>query len=366
VSGPTVAELVELGLHDPDQPDAAQRLELLEYLVGLGATAEDLVAYRDGLAGLATVLGIRGGEPLTVAETAARAGVPHEKLLRVMRAAGFPEPGPDDRILSARFADIVAAMQAAETVFGEDAVLQFVRVMGSAMARLADAMVSMFLINVEPRVRDEDPVGLGLARANAEAAALVPAANQALDILLRQHLIAARRTIIDDSGAFGYETQLRAVGFIDLVGSTALAQRVSTRELGVLLTNFENDVADSVTSHRGRVVKLIGDAVLYVADDESSACAIALELAKHFDEHPTLPAVRAGIACGDVLIRDGDVFGPVVNLAARAVKAASAGQVVAPVSVATAAGVEAESLGPQDLKGIDEEVELCRLLNGKG
>ena len=70
--------------------------------------------------------------------------------------------------------------------------------MGSAMARLADAIVSAFLVNVEPGVRDEDPVGLGVARANAEAVKLMPTVNATLDILLRQHVIAARRTILDD------------------------------------------------------------------------------------------------------------------------------------------------------------------------
>jgi len=63
-----------------------------------------------------------------------------------------------------------------------------------------------------------------------------------------------------------------------------------------------------------------------------------------------------------VLLRDGDVFGPVVNLAARAVQAAPAGEVVAPATVAAAAGIRAEPLGQHQLKGFDDEVELCRLL----
>jgi hypothetical protein len=90
----------------------------------------------------------------------------------------------------------------------------------------------------------------------------------------------------------------------------------------------------TVTSAEGRVVKLIGDEVLYTASDEASACTIALNLATTFTDRPIVPAVRAGVAGGDVLLRDGDVFGPVVNLAARAVKVAAAGEVVAPVAVA--------------------------------
>src|SRR3989442_654412 len=176
-------------------------------------------------------------------------------------------------------------MAAAEAVFGEDAVVQLVRVMGAAMARIADAIVSAFLVNVEPAARDEDPVGLGVARANAEASALMPTVNAALDVLLRQHIVAARRTILEDAADAGYETQRLFVGFVDLVGSTALAQRLSTRELGSVLTEFEHVAADTVTSAGGRVVKLIGDEVLYTASDEASGCSIALSLAATFKDH---------------------------------------------------------------------------------
>jgi class 3 adenylate cyclase len=357
-----VADFEALGVYDPAAPHATQRLQLLEYLVSLGATADDLVAHRDGLAGLASVVAIRRGRALTVSEAVQRAGIPREKLLQITRAAGFPEPGPGDRVLSEQLADLAVGMAAAEEVFGEDATLQLVRVMGSAMARLADAIVSAFLVNVEPAVRDDDPVGLGVARANAEAAALVPTANAALDVLLREHIIRARRTILGDPTAVGYETQRMCVGFVDLVGSTALAQRLSTRELGKVLTAFEHETADSVTSMGGRLVKLIGDEVLYAASDESSACTIALNLVATFQDHPVVPAVRAGVAGGEVLLRDGDVFGPVVNLAARAVKIAAGGEVVAPAALAMAAGIKAKSLGHHQLKGFDEDIELCRLV----
>jgi adenylate cyclase len=355
------AEFQELGLYDPELPHAAQRLQLLEYLVSLGATAEDLVANREELPGLASVVAIRGGGALSVAEAAERADISTEKLLQITRAAGFAAPGPDDRAISQQFADLAAGITAAEALFGEEAVLQLVRVMGSAMARLADAVVSAFLVNVEASVRGEDPVGLGIARANAEAVALLPTVNSGLDILLRQHILGARRTILGDAADAGYETQRMCVGFVDLVGSTALAQRLSTRELGAALTTFEHLAADSVTALGGRVVKLIGDEVLYAAVDEASACAIALSLAAKLMQHPVLPRVRAGIAGGDVLLRDGDVFGPVVNLAARAVKLANPGEVVAPEAVAAAAGIKAERLREHQLKGFAEEIELCRL-----
>ena len=354
-----------LGVYDPAEPHAARKLELLEYLVSLGATADDLVEHRGDLPGLATIVASRAGEALTLSEAAERAGVTEERLLAIIRAAGFAEPGPEDRVISEQLVGVAVSTVAAEAIFGQAAALQLVRVMGSAMARLADASVSAFLVNVEPWILDTDPVGLRAARASAEAVALVPAAGAVLETLLREHIIGARRTTRGTASELGHETRQMCVGFLDLVGSTALAQHLSTSELEAVLTEFEHTAADTVTASGGRVVKLIGDAVMYVVADESAALGIALEVIGVVSEDPRVPPVRGGVAAGGVLTRNGDVFGPVVNLAARAVKVAGAGEVVAPVALATAAGIEAEPLGSHRLRGFDDDVDLCRLTAGR-
>ena len=312
------------------------------------------------------MVAIRQGTALTFDAILRRSGIAREKLRRFNRAAGFADPAPDDRTLGESFVNLASGMEAAEKVFGEDAVLQLLRVMGSAMARVADACVSAFLVNVESTIVDEDPGRLGVARANAEAAALLPFVGTALDALLRQHLIGARRTIIGDIADAGFETQHLLVGFVDLVSSTALAQRLSTRELGAALTEFENLAADAVTAEGGRVVKLIGDEILYTAGDERSGCRIAFKLAATFADHSVIPPVRVGMAAGEVLLRDGDVFGPVVNLAARAVNLAAADEIVTTLAVAEAAGLRSEPLGERLLKGFDEGVEVCRLIADAG
>jgi adenylate cyclase len=359
---PTIeVELRARGLYDPDAPDAAAQLELLTYLLGLGATVDELVEYRDGLPGLASVVTVRGSPAITLAEAAQRSGLSEDKVLELTRAGGFPAPGPDDRVFGDGIADLASGIAAAEQLFGEQAVLQLVRVMGSSMSRLADAIVSAFLVNVEPAVRGTDPVGLGVARANADGAALLPFVAASLDTLLRQHLLAARRTILGDAVDPAFETQRLVVGFVDLVGSTALAQRLSTRELGAVLTEFENAAADAVTDGGGRVVKHIGDEILFTAPDEQAGCAIALALATTFADHPRVPPTRAGLAAGDVLLRAGDVFGPVVILAARAVKLAAPGELVAEEAVVASAGVDGEPVDGQLVKGFDGAVRLRRI-----
>jgi adenylate cyclase len=266
-----------------------------------------------------------------------------------------------DRPFAERFAELAGAMVAAESVFGEQAILALIRVMGSTMARLAAAIVSAFLVNVEPGVSPADPVGLEVARANTRATELLPALPVLLDVLLRQHLLAARRSSLGGGVEAGYETRRLCVGFVDLVGSTALTQHIGADALGEVLSEFERVCADVVTGAGGRVIKLIGDEILYTSADERSACNIALTLAATFAEHASVPSVRAGLAAGEVLSRDGDVFGPTVNLAARAVDVASADEVVAPTELAAGAELPAQPLPPRRLKGFEGEIKLCRL-----
>jgi adenylate cyclase len=360
-ASPTAADFEAIGVYDPLGPHAAQQLALLQYLVELGASLEDLAAYRDELAGLASVVAIRGGRVVTLSEAAARSGLSERKLLEISRAAGFSQPEPHDRVFAEPFADLAAGLAAAEAVFGRDAVLQLVRVMGATMARLADAIVSAFLVNVEPGISEQDPARLSVARANAEAAALLPTVTAGLEILLRQHLLAARRSSLGADAASGYESRPMCVGFVDLVGSAALAQQMTTRELGSVLGEFERIASETVSASGGRVVKLIGDEILYTSAGARSACAIALQLTSTFDRHPTIPAARAGVASGEVMLRDGDVFGPFVNLAARAVRLAAPSDVIVPSAMAAAARIPSEPLGRHALKGFDGEVELSRL-----
>ena len=65
------------------------------------------------------------------------------------------------------------------------------------------------------------------------------------------------------------------------------------------------------------MVKTVGDEVLFVVDDPRDAAEIAVLLTEPGRRGQGLPALRVGLAEGRVLSRFGDVYGPVVNLAAR-------------------------------------------------
>jgi adenylate cyclase len=118
------------------------------------------------------------------------------------------------------------------------------------------------------------------------------------------------------------------VGFADMVGFTMLSQQLSEEELAALVSRFEDVAHDTVTARGGRVVKMIGDEVMFVTDHPSDAARIALALAEAYADDELLSDVRVALAVGPVLVQDGDFYGPVVNLASRAAGIAAPGSVL--------------------------------------
>lgn len=335
-----------------------ERRALIEYLVGLGASADDLRDHAHDLRGLASVIPLRLGRPtLSLAAIAARAGVPTAVMTQRWRAAGFPDPGPDAIVANEAEADFFVTLARVGELFGDEAVLPLTRVIGSSTSRMADAVVSSFLVNIP---LPESAGDLAVARANTDALRLLPLLFRGIEVFLRRHILNARRSVLNADREAGVEVQQLAVGFVDLVDSTALAERLSTAALNAALSEFEAIVADTITDAGGRLVKLIGDEVMYSAGDPARACRIAVRLTEALRAHPRLPAVRGGVAAGAVMVRDGDCFGPVVNLAARAVKIARPSSVVVSTPVADAVRDELRvtPLPPVRLPGFEDEVVL--------
>lgn len=315
------AEYEALDLYDPTAPDAGDRLALLEFLSERGVPIERMVEWLEvgrisALAAEAVILG--GKRELTLAEVAAQAGMPVELAARVARAAGFPPTKPDERFFSATDVAAFWTFNVGLEMFGEEPLLQFTRVLGSSLARLADAAVSLFLVNVEAPLAEVGGSELVLAGAVLHAMQALEETPRAMDVLFRHHLEAAiLRSAVARENQRSYDTAFLAVGFVDLVGYTPLSLQLSPRELADLVTDFESRAHDVVTLQEGRIVKLIGDEVMFVAVDAARACDIALTIVEmfHGDERGVEP--RGGLAFGELVARGGDYYGPVVNLAAR-------------------------------------------------
>ena len=152
----------------------------------------------------------------------------------------------------------------------------------------------------------------------------------------RRHLAAAvaRVEALGANEEDLHTTQL-TVGFADIVGFTALSNQICEDRIGDLVELFESRCADVVAAQRGRVIKSIGDSVLFVNDDPIRAYDTAEGIINVIGRDSRMPDVRLGLASGSVVMRLGDVFGPPVNMAARLTAVARRNRII--IDAATAA-----------------------------
>jgi len=166
------------------------------------------------------------------------------------------------------------------------------------------------------------------------AGMLLPAMERLQTYVWRRHLAAAAGRAM--AGSDEVARGVRAVGFADIVSFTRLTRRLTEAELGQLIERFEGMAADVVALNGGRVIKSIGDEVLFVTDTAAQGAAVALALQDAVTADAELPELRIGLAYGTILIRLGDVYGEVVNLAARLTTEFKPGRVLADRELAAA------------------------------
>jgi adenylate cyclase len=303
------------------------RSDLRRFLLDAGASEDDLArAESEGwLPLLALDRLVAPGHPAhDGAEVAARAGRDEDQLRRLWRAVGFPDV--PDGLPVFTDADVEAARLALNGAFARRAgfatVLRSVRVISTSMARVAAVLAESY----GDAVRDLRLEGLD---DESIASWLVSdfAADELAELLLyaaRLQLRAAvwRRMSLDAAPDLAV-----AIGFADLAGYTALSAELDTTSLTEFVDAWEEVAYDTVARHGGRVVKTIGDEVMFAglsAQVARTAVALRDEALAH-----GLPPVRSGIAAGMVVARDGDFYGPVVNLASRLTEIAPAGVIYA-------------------------------------
>ncbi|MFC0601349.1 adenylate/guanylate cyclase domain-containing protein [Streptomyces palmae] len=248
-------------------------------------------------------------------QAARSAGVSVELATRFWHAMGFADIGQAKALTEA---DVLALRRLAGLVeaglLSEPMAIQVARSTGQTTARLADWQIDSFL---EGLTEPQEP---GLTRTEIAyplVELLLPELEEFLVYVYRRQLAAATGRVVQAGDDVEMVDRRLAVGFADLVGFTRLTRRLEEEELGELVESFETTAADLVAAHGGRLIKTLGDEVLYAADDAGTAAEIGLRLIETMANDPTMPELRVGIAFGTVTTRMGDVFGTTVNLASR-------------------------------------------------
>jgi class 3 adenylate cyclase len=355
------ADFEAAGLYDPKAPNAAERLELLEWLASRGLTIEQMVvANREAsLTGLAADEILHQGGLYTIADVVVRTGLSAERVRELNLAVGLPV-GQDERVFTDETVQLYGFFKEGATLFGSEALLRFFRTIGWSLARMAEAAVSLFYINVEGPMRQKGMSERALAEATIRAIQSLDGLELMIRNLFHAHMESAilrfRRLRLGRQ----VDSARMTVGFVDLVGFTTLSSRLSSSELVDMVERFETTAHDVVTARGGRVVKLIGDEVMFVAAEAAAACDAALALVEHFADDPSVTP-RGALATGDLVIRGGDYYGPIVNLASRVAELAVPAELLVTAEVAAevqSPSIRFEPAGKRMLRGFEAPIAL--------
>lgn len=302
--------------------------------------------------------------PYSASELAEKTGVPIEVLEAQWQALGLPVAPDDAKVYGEhdlRGAELLK--QFLDAGLPEEGITQVARVMGEGMRRVADA--SMELVGqtlAQPGLTERD-AGLRFA---AIAEQLVPVMGRELEYVYRVQLRElVRNDVVSraelETGRMAGAQEI-AVCFADLVGFTKLGEEIPPADLSAVAGRL-TDLASGVTTQPVRLVKTIGDAVMFVSRDAEAAVETALELVARADAAgDDFPPLRSGLAHGPALERAGDWYGSPVNTASRVAGVARPGSVLCTAEARDAAGdtFRWSPAGRRRLKGVRDPVRLFR------
>ena len=286
-------------------------------------------------------------------------GVSLEFAERLWRAFGYPQPA--DHAVAFTEGDITALVRLrqlmSEGLFDEDALIRMVRAVGQTMARLAEWQVDIMMGEI---VDVQDPPPPDFIKAILEK---VETHIEELERLIvhawRRQLAASGARAMTVAAAEEETVPVRmrlVVGFADIVSFTQASRAMDEGDLARMVESFEETAADLIASRGGRLVKTLGDEVLFSAEAPQAGCEIALGIGEAVAAHASIPDVRVGVAYGPVLPLMGDVFGTTVNLAARLTSIARPGSVLIDAGLAAelagAAGYQVQRLVRRPARGL--------------
>lgn len=162
------------------------------------------------------------------------------------------------------------------------------------------------------------------------------------------------------------DTAFRVILFTDLQGSTGLTQRLGDAAAMTILRRHDRIIRAAVEEAGGSVVKHTGDGAMASFRAASSALEAAVAIQRGMTEAEAAAlvplAVRIGVAAGEPVSEGGDLFGAVVQLAARLCAKAVPRSILVASSVRELAVGKRFTFGPVRsfrLRGFDEPLRAC-------
>ena len=269
-----------------------------------------------------------GGEPtLTGQQLADEVGIPFEEARLRWRSLGFSAVGADVAAFTRADLDALRLTQRLLEIglIDPDDESALVRTLGRSFARLAEWQMGLLGRVIDPDTMELDELGELMDE-------ITPAIESLQSYVWRRHTLAAASRLLlagdEREEVEGEAGTTMGVGFADIVDYTRQSRSLSRSEVGRLVDHFEERALEIISARDGRIIKTIGDEILFVADRPEDIAAIGLGLTEETQHDAEFPEIRVGLAWGPALARLGDVLGPVVNVASRLTSTSRPGRVL--------------------------------------
>jgi len=276
---------------------------------------------------------------LTREQVAQAAGVTVERARPYWRAMGFPDVGDRAAFTQADVEALRLVLRwVADGMLDEERAVELVRSLGQTASRLADWQADLM-----GRILATSGEPVGLDEVSEGLAEVLPGLESLLVHAWRRHLAALVGRALAPVAEIDVSAVEGTVGFADIASFTRLTRVLGEAELAAMVESFETGAADIVASQGGRLVKTLGDEVMFVAPSADAGVATALAL-HHLGAQsargggPDPLRLRIGLATGRLVTVMGDYYGPTVNLASRLTAAARPGGTL--MDLATEAGLD--------------------------
>jgi adenylate cyclase len=296
-------------------------------------------------------------------------GIPLE-LLRVLREAfGSALPDPVDRMREDELRVVPLMQILVSQGFPTSVLDRLVRVYGDALRRIAEVEADWWhKLVVLPRLAagmtevemHESTLAFGVELAPLLEQALLAMYHAHQEHTWTENLIGEIEDALDRTGLRSRLIEPPAICFLDITGYTRLTEERGDEAAAELAARLTPLVQRPAERHDGKVVKWLGDGVMFHFREPTGGVVAALEMIDAISA-AGLPPAHVGLHSGPVVFQGGDYFGRTVNLAARIGEHAAPGQVLVTQDIVDRVvpdGIAFEPVGAVELKGVSDPVLL--------
>jgi adenylate cyclase len=333
--------------------DREARIALLRDLNADGVPLDELRgAVKEGrLMFLPVERALREEPRYSARQLAEKSGLEYDLLTAQWQALGLATTEPDDVLYGERDLEAAKLIRAfLDAGVSRDGVVDMARVLGQSLARVAEAsrfvMVQSFL--------GPDSTEYDVAQQARLARPMADMMESTLAYVFGLQLVDQLRNEVADRSDIAAGQRQVTVCFADIVGWTELSEEAEDAQIGSVADRL-SAMATDLLRPPARVVKMIGDAAMFVSPETGPLLDLSLDLVKAAEEDLEFPQLRAGLASGMAVGRWGDWYGRPVNLASRVCSRARPGSVLVTEPIADACGgggYRFSAAGEKSLKGI--------------